>query len=227
MSIDTYYINLNNYNIEKYFDYLLEFCSTDRINSINKYKNHSDKFRSAIAGAIIYNLYKKYTGSNINPKDIIFNTNKHGKPYIVNDTSFIYNISHSSDRVIVSVYKTTDDNSIKLGCDVEIHKEPYINIAKRFFTTDEYKYLLDILDDSIRKIAFFRLWTAKESYLKCIGIGLTNELNSFDISLPSNIGDVYKINNLYLKEYNLNDNYSYTICSSVNDFNDTMIEYKL
>ncbi|MBQ2469340.1 MAG: 4'-phosphopantetheinyl transferase superfamily protein, partial [Clostridia bacterium] len=79
----------------------------------------------------------------------------------------------------------------EIGCDVE----PYENrlgenakrkVAKRYFS-DKENDLIGTYDDFNR--AFTRMWTAKESYVKCTGEGLGG-LSKTDVTSP---GENYEI----------------------------------
>jgi phosphopantetheinyl transferase (holo-ACP synthase) len=59
-------------------------------------------------------------------------------------------------------------------------------LAERFFSGDETRYLLgnersEDTDDALR---FFRIWTAKESYVKYTGGGMSEGLRSFSFLDP-------------------------------------------
>ena len=52
-------------------------------------------------------------------------------------------------------------------------------IAKRFFSENEYKY---ILESESQGNAFYEIWTKKEAYVKFLGTGLSTPLSSFDVT---------------------------------------------
>lgn len=221
MEITTYYVDITEYNYDKNFAFFYNLCSENRKSKINKLININNKFVSSIAGALIYQLYCLYNG-DISSHNIEYEYNSYGKPNIKNNPSFSFNISHSKDIIICTVY----NNAIMLGCDIEKITEYKDKIAKRFYTDFEYEHLKNIQDINIQTNDFFRIWTSKESYLKALGIGITTELNSFNVQLPYNMGDIFKINDLYLKEYFINDNYSLTVCSDINNFDSTIKKYE-
>ncbi len=104
-----------------------------------------------------------------------------GKPHIANLKDVHYNISHSGNYVVGAVA------SSEVGIDVERIRKVNLRIAERFFSAPEIHDLM-ALDEEERMHYFITLWTIKESYLKAIGRGLTQHLNSFTIC---------KINNSY------------------------------
>jgi 4'-phosphopantetheinyl transferase len=103
------------------------------------------------------------------------------KPQIAPDQNpqgLAFNLSHSGDLALVSIAKAAG-----VGIDVEMIRE--INdtqlLAKRFFSARE-SLALALLDVEHQLVGFFRVWTAKEAYLKAIGVGVTGNLKGFTVS---------------------------------------------
>jgi 4'-phosphopantetheinyl transferase len=97
-----------------------------------------------------------------------------GKPYIGNLNDVHFNISHSGHYVVCAVAPT------EIGIDVERIRKVNLRIAERFFSPSEIHDLM-ACEEELRMQYFITLWTIKESYLKAIGRGLTQHLNSFTI----------------------------------------------
>ena len=109
---------------------------------------------------------------NIAWNDIYFEHGAYGKPYISNIDNFHFSLSNSAD-LIVFVH---DINEI--GIDAEKITVHDIEVAKNFFTKEEYEYILSSPQENN---AFYEVWTKKEAYLKMLGIGLSKPLNSFSV----------------------------------------------
>ena len=107
-------------------------------------------------------------------EDIIFN--EHGKPSFKN-SKYFFNTSHSGNFAFCVI------SDVEVGCDIEEIKEYKERVAERFFTNKERKY---IELSSNKDEMFYRLWTLKESYTKCIGKGLSIPLNSFELDNSGN-----------------------------------------
>ncbi len=97
-----------------------------------------------------------------------------GKPHIGNLPDVHFNISHSGHYVVCAVAQN------EIGIDVERIREVNLRIAERFFSPSEIDDLMTC-EEETRMQYFITLWTIKESYLKAIGRGLTQHLNSFTI----------------------------------------------
>ena len=99
--------------------------------------------------------------------------NEHGKPRVQNCSDFHFNISHSGHWVVLACGET------EVGIDVETIRmdSKKEKIARRFFTQAEQNYVFQ--DETGFDDRFYQIWTAKESYLKCLGMGLQKALNSF------------------------------------------------
>ena len=159
--INVSYIRLGN---ELTYDELREYESLlpdYRREKIARYRFDADKLRSLIAGLLIRRA--------VGDREIVFG--EHEKPYLA-DGSMYFSVSHSGDIVVIA----TDDS--ELGIDVEaMSQRDILAIADRFYHPTERDYV-NASDDTER--AFCRIWTRKESYLKCTGEGISTDLTAFD-----------------------------------------------
>lgn len=106
----------------------------------------------------------------IEKEQVEFDLSERGKPYAVN-CNVNFNISHSGDFVVCAV----SDNEI--GIDIEKIRHVNPRTAERFACPDELDYIKS------EENGFFKIWTLKEAYFKCIGTGLGADIKnvSFDI----------------------------------------------
>ena len=86
-----------------------------------------------------------------------------------------FNLSHSEDRVMCIM------SDLPVGCDVEKIRTADIGIAKRFFAKEEITLLEDCTTQQERDGLFYRIWTLKESFQKCTGLGFQLPLDAFSI----------------------------------------------
>ena len=169
MNIDVYIIHIS--IIKDNFCFVSSFVSKERRIKAERYVNEKDRLLSYGAGYLI----KKYLPN----KEIL--EAKNGKPYFIGGPYF--NVSHSGEYVVLAVH-----NCVDVGIDIERIKENKIDAIK-FTLCDEEKMINDIND-------LFRMWTNKESLIKC---------------MSSNLNDIRKMRGLPLEGYrNINNNDYYT-----------------
>ena len=103
--------------------------------------------------------------------EIIFGTVKNGKPFAVN-AQINFNVSHSGNIVVCAVADR------EIGIDIEKIRNVNPKTVQRFATENEIELIKKVPD------GFFKIWTLKEAYFKCIGTGLGSDIKnvSFDIS---------------------------------------------
>lgn len=203
-------------------DKLCLFIDPERKSKIKRFINKKDKIRALVAEILIKTIMAETLG--IKSKKIIFNKNEFGKPYLKNYEKFNFNISHSGEFVVCAI----DDRPI--GIDIEQIKQiEYKVIAERFFSTCELKYIENAdLCNQLKK--FYEIWTLKESYIKCCGMGLSMQLNKFSIDLSSSETIRVAENNNYkqhlFKLIDIHSNYKMAVCSTnINKLNNmTVIE---
>ncbi|MEK5109510.1 4'-phosphopantetheinyl transferase superfamily protein [Cytobacillus sp. FSL K6-0129] len=185
-----------------------------------KYKLTKDLVRTLIGELVVrVEFLKRYNNRN---EEIIFITNKYGKPYIEQQIDFKFNVSHSNEWVVVSI-----DNE-ENGIDIEEISPISFHVAKHFFSQQEYIDLMSI-NEEIRIQYFYDLWTLKESYIKAVGEGLHIDLDSFtirkigtfiSISKRESRGEPY-----FFKQYNIDEKYKLSVCSKQSTFPDNVIFY--
>jgi len=122
-------------------------------------------------------MISSHTGESL--ENIEFEYGKHGKPLLRGRDDIHFNISHSGNFIACTLSPSP------IGIDVQTITSANLNIAKRFFTENEYGYILE--EDSAAR--FCRVWTMKESYVKYLGSGISaTPLRSFDVlKLPADM----------------------------------------
>lgn len=174
----------------------LREISPQRAQRAQRYTMTDDKKRCIAGGLFI----KRFLG------DAKIYENEFGKPLA--DNGIFFNISHSGNYVIFAM------SDCEVGCDIQ--QIDYIkseSAAKIVFCKNEMQMLSDAAD---KLGMFYRLWTKKESLLKCIGKGFHRNSKSVDVS--NNIfcenGKEY-----YMRTYEFSD-YVISVCSLKNKFPD-------
>jgi 4'-phosphopantetheinyl transferase len=139
--------------------------------------------------------------------DTEINYSKEGKPFFVFNSSLQFSISHTNNYIAIAFCEKS------IGIDIEKERKSKLEIANRFFHPKEAEYLRNIKDKEEQNKAFTKIWTIKESYVKCIGTGIANNFKSFYIELPEstlnqiptihNNSNLVKITSIYDKETKL------------------------
>lgn len=132
-----------------------------------------------------------------------------GKPAFEKCPAF-FNLSHSENTAMCVM------SYVPVGCDVEKIADAGFGVAKRFFSADEYAELENCKTDAERRDMFYRLWTLKESFMKCTGLGFKLPARSFSISAGS--GGIAVTQNVDGSHYSFfekrtDDGYRYAVCA--------------
>ena len=140
-----------------------------------RFDEHRQRF--IITRSILRSILSLYTHGK--PKDIAFTEGARGKPFLLdNALDLQFNVSHSND---MAVYALT--THVEIGIDIEkIKSEFKKEVAKRFFSRDEYHALL-MLPEQEQAAQFYYLWAGKEAIIKALGEGLYAPLSEFSLEL--------------------------------------------
>lgn len=149
---------------------LLPLFSSSAQQRILKYRFAADQNRTAYAELLVRYLLSRKTNTPMS--QIHLERDAFGKPYWAGSNCH-FNLSHSGEFVACSIGQVVN------GIDVETAEIADCDIAQNFFLPKEYKHLLT-LPESERKLSFLKMWTVKESYLKCTGQGLSAALQTID-----------------------------------------------
>ncbi len=192
-------------DLSKVDDYLYEKMfrqvSSYRQKKANAYYLKEDRYLSVACGYLLETALKEL---GIQAKDIDIKKNAYGKPYVDN-IPYYFNLSHSHQLAVCAI------STEEVGIDVEWVKEYKDQVLGRIGTADEIVYIQRYGD---QPRDFYRLWTAKESYLKYIGTGIQTSLKKIEVDLNT---IQMKQQDVYLKEYTLNE-YQIMVCSKNRDF---------
>lgn len=176
-----------------FFDDYKSFCAENfvellpesRAEKYRRLKQKRDK-ENCVAAYLLLRFALKENGINFFETE----TGKNGKPFLKNEKIF-FSISHCSQGVGVAV----DD--FPIGLDIQEKGEYKERIAERFFAESENKKIKASAD---KDEAFTRLWTLKESVIKCEGKTLA-EIGKFSFENYEKFFEKYekKFSSLYEK----------------------------
>jgi len=164
--ISVYKIALN--QVSEYSDVYCSKHFPERFKKSKQFVFKEDRLRCIGAGILLYEVLK------LEDKDV--KKGEFGYPYSDSIREY-FNISHSGDYVVLAV----SDN--KVGIDIEqntgIKDDEILPVGRTVYTENELKWIFEGIDKRKR---FFMLWTLKESISKAFGMGLTIDVQSFDVT---------------------------------------------
>ncbi|MGI8509200.1 MAG: 4'-phosphopantetheinyl transferase family protein [Gemmatimonadaceae bacterium] len=123
------------------------------------------------------------------PHDVQLEYGEFGKPALVagNHTSDLhFNVSHACGHAVYAVC-TTAEVGVDIECDDGRIDPP--GLAPTICSANELRQVQGRPAAEQREL-FFRLWTRKEAYLKCLGHGLNTEPSSIEMPM-GNVPEVY------------------------------------
>ncbi len=123
--LETYILKIDKALSRDDFERLLRFVSDEKKERILRFQRFEDAQRSPLGDILARYAICKRLG--IKNKDLVFYSNKYGKPILFAPRGIHFNISHSGSWVVCTI----DDNPV--GIDVETIKPIDFNIAERFF----------------------------------------------------------------------------------------------
>ena len=138
--------------IKENYSCVLSILDKKRRDKAERCINEKDRLLSLGAGYLL----KKF----LPPKEI--QKTENGKPYL--DEGPFFNLSHSEEYVVLAIHEDFD-----VGVDIERINEKKVGAIK-YILSDEEKDIEDIN-------TLFRIWSNKESVIKCISTGLKDIRN--------------------------------------------------
>ena len=153
----------------------------------------------------------------LDPGEIQFKYAVKGKPFLKKNIplELSFNLSHAADWAVLAI---TD--GLEVGIDIECidPKLDYEKLATQFLSFHERDELMRFSPERRRR-GFYRIWTAKESKLKCLGSGFSQQ--DRNLGLESAIPLDSSKNNFKLYSFHLTKNYvgSLVVAGEVSSFN--------
>lgn len=191
----TYHFKVSNFDLT---EKNLSWAQDVEREKIKRFYHEIDKKRSLIG-----HLMARFKLGKLLQKDydqIQFKRTYEGKPYLENSDIY-FNISHSGYYVVLVV------SNFLIGIDIEQMKE--ITDIRKVFSSIFSEKELDFItqDKNLEKKRFYIIWTLKESFIKCVGKGLSyKNLNQLNIIIKND----FKFNNIdefftFKKDFDFDD----------------------
>lgn len=200
--VNTFILNTDLLDDEQLFNKHLALMPEKRRDKVIRMAKEKQKL-SLGAGILI----KAFVGDDIS-------YNEYGKP--ISD-KLEFNISHSGKYVVISTA------SEPVGVDIQIFKRGMRHIAHRFFSVEE---CITIDQSYTPDTTFIKIWSLKEAFLKCVGIGLCNDLNNFSVKIDDDritVSQNFNNNFYYFKNYEV-EGYQLSVCCEDNRFANTLVD---
>lgn len=174
---------------------------------ILRYRKETDRLRSLASQLLLYHAFCK---SNKSPdkKNFLISYGPFGKPSFKDYPACNFSLSHSGSYA-VCVF--TEDTA-PVGIDIQEYRSLNRNKIRARFYTDLEKKQAESAE------MFFRIWSAKEAYMKYTGKGFSEGFDTFSVLPESAIvvcSDSDSRPLAYLQEPLILPGYSCSLCTSL------------
>jgi 4'-phosphopantetheinyl transferase len=134
--------------------------------------------RYTVAHALTRCILARYL--NLSPQSIVYQVQARGKPQVSdsqNSELLHFNLSHSHELMLLAIMP-----QVEVGVDVEYvdKSRDFLALFEHNFARSEY-LAFSHLPEAARRAAFYHTWTAKEAFIKAIGMGMHFPLDKFTV----------------------------------------------
>lgn len=152
---------------------IYSFMPKNRQEKFQRYRKFEDQKNCALVYALLlFGLQQQYP--DLDCSHLKFCYAAHGKPFLENQPSIHFNMSHTSLAVACAI------SSVPIGIDIEGLIPYSLDFCKYVCSKDELLHLEQLASAQERSIALTTLWTRKEAYLKYKGTGITQDLKDIN-----------------------------------------------
>lgn len=221
--VSVYLTDIRQWKDEEIYHKWLANLPQDRRLRAESYKQVADQRRS-LAGSILVCRAFAERYPDVDMSALRFVAGENGKPYIEQYPAFRFSISHSGDYAVCVVSEQ------EVGIDIQKIQDIRLGVAERFFSEEEKAQIEAAVLDKEEELSetalakrekmFFRIWSAKEAYVKLTGEGL-KEFTSFTADLKTGHIHCHEVENakrIYVKEYEVIQDYVMTVCAREQKF---------
>lgn len=153
----------------------------DEMERAGRFRFDRDRLLFLTARGMLRILLGRYLKAD--PRSFRFAAGEFGKPMLAESAGISagameFNVAHSGTRVLLGFAHRP------VGVDVELAESDreFLSIARRYFSPREQQELR-ALPPELTARGFYNAWSRKEAFLKATGIGLSQNLDTFDVSL--------------------------------------------
>ena len=163
--------------------YYRSILSEDEVGRAMRFVFEKDRNYFMVGRGLLRTILGSYL--DLKPAQLEFDYGAHGKPALkpgLADKVLEFNLSHSKD---IALYAVNWNHRVGIDIEYLIPMADMDDFAERFFTSRESAYI-NSLSMEQKDMAFFKIWTCKEAFLKANGSGLTVPISQVGISLDTN-----------------------------------------
>uniref|UniRef100_A0A0D3CJY1 holo-[acyl-carrier-protein] synthase n=2 Tax=Brassica oleracea var. oleracea TaxID=109376 RepID=A0A0D3CJY1_BRAOL len=194
MQTHLWYMLPNEVKSESLLKHYTQLLSQQEKDSIFGMQSDALKKKNALlARTLVRTTVARYQTNNnndtvVDPRSLKFKKNLYGKPEVdgevdttTNYPKLKFNISHTDSLIACGVTV-----NVPVGIDVEDKtrkmRNDVLSLAKRFYSSEEVKFMSSIAGTEAQRKEFIKLWTLKEAYVKALGKGFSaSPFNTFSI----------------------------------------------
>ena len=159
---------------------LKQTLAADELQRASRFHFPKDRNHFIVARGLLRAMLARYLLCD--PRSLSFSVNQYGKPSLTSasqHTPLYFNVSHSHE---MALYAFTTLGEVGIDLEYINRNVEILELAGRFFSPREVA-MLRTVPSQFQYEAFFNCWTRKEAYIKARGMGLSLDLQLFDVSL--------------------------------------------
>ncbi|MCZ8521746.1 MULTISPECIES: 4'-phosphopantetheinyl transferase family protein [Paenibacillus] len=186
---------------------LLAFVPKAKQDKLQRFRSRQDALRSLTGELLVRSMAAEALG--IPRSSVVLQTNAYGKPYLAAFPAFHFNVTHAGSWVVCAA------GSAALGVDVE-RESPFDASLPSVVMTEAERRIFDEASEEDRIGIFYRCWTAKESFVKQLGTGLSTDpltITVTDLHGDSEIRWNGGIQPCRIYRWRLDDEHPLAVCS--------------
>ena len=194
-----YIIDNLDYFDEQKIEKAISVLPQDRIDKIQNYRFFKDKRLSCLVYLLyIFGVKEIRSADYQSILKAAFFIEEYGKPVVKGFDDFYFSFSHCANAAACGF------SNVPIGVDVQEYENSFeYEMLEVVFSHDE---ISNIRNSDYPYKTFTLYWSVKESYLKCLGTGLINNINDLDFSYitsDTTEKDNYIINTKEMPEYQI------------------------
>ncbi len=175
------------------------FLGEDEIDQVNRFKTLKKQVEWAGGRFALKTLVSATIPAAADPSEIAVAYESRGAPCLVTKPAISISISHSGAYALAGISNTA---GTRIGLDIEqMNRQGLEAVKKVAFTGRE----IALAGNSLK--AAFRIWTAKEAYLKFVKTGFRENLKRVDVSGAAIVHGGVVLNGLDVKTIRIGQRY--------------------